>query len=182
MSSSFLINYPHKLSRSRSKGFTLVELVAVVTIMGLMSGIGVMATMSARQNRQVAMVTDKLKSIISETRYFALARPLSLSNAQNIIILINTNNTINFYKDSVSPANLLNPPLIADTTIPGNIKFTQSYTITIDAHTKNQMGNITQINSSTPPYLAPIVISDPSSNNTYNLNIDQFGGIDAVRQ
>lgn len=131
-----------------SFGFTLVEFLTIIAIMGIMLATGIVALVMARQNRQVSSVADKIKSIITETRSFAFSPPESVAGAEYIEIYIDkSNNTISFSSVVGTQPHPIDPVIINDTTMPSNITFYRSYTIDINISDPNKIGQFSRDNN-----------------------------------
>lgn len=160
----------------KKSGFTLIEMLVVLSIVGILIGMSIVAYISLRQSRQLAVVADMLKSVIMETRSYAIARPISLNNIDNIEIKIYQNtNTIKFFTTSNSVESEISPPLIAYASIPSMVHFEQDYTIIIEAKNSSSLSQCSiKDMSPSPDHLYFINMSDNSNNNKYQLQINQF--------
>lgn len=165
------------------RGFTLIEVLTILTMMALMMSIGLMALFTARQNRQVANVALKVKSILEETRAYAFAPPDKANNAtihaDHIEVQIDKHSkAITFYAlQGAGRTQIINPPLVGDTYIPSNISFgngSGQYKIDIDISDPNTRGQFSGPNNC-------IVLSDSSSSTSYQLIIQQYGEMEVSK-
>lgn len=69
----------------KRSGFTIMELVTVIIIMGLIGGFSVKALASGRSNMEVRRVAEEIKTVIQEARALAIAPPASEFNVTNTV-------------------------------------------------------------------------------------------------
>lgn len=172
------------------KAFTLIEVLVVIAIIAVLTGVGIIALVSARQNRQVSTVAQRIQSIIMESRAYALAQPANFPSSTNNkflrIKIAKNERTIEFFAaQGVGNADL-NPspinPLINDISIPKNIVIENQYSIDINISDPNLLGQIDVTPAGTAgPNKYCLGLHDTGEQAYYHLNIYKYGEVDVAK-
>lgn len=167
------------------KAFTIIEVLAVITIAGILTAVSVAAFMSLRQQRNIEVVADEIKGIIMETRSYVLARPENLSDASKLEILITRNSpmTIKYYKIGPPPDNIETEisPLAQGITIPENIYGchnicnSTTYSLVIEASDPSKLGNFVNDGND-------LLLGNSDWSVVYKLGVNEYGGVDVQKQ
>ena len=111
--------YPHKMNTRSNKGFTLVEIMIVVVIIGLLAAMAIPAFQKVRQSSQDKAVTNNVRQLSAASDQYFLENGVSTVVGTNLIGATAYVKTLNTVAQETYPTNYTQGVTITVSSIAG---------------------------------------------------------------
>lgn len=154
-----------------SRGFSLVEMLVIITIIGILTAISFSTYFTLRKTRNVKIGAEKVRDIILQSRSYALS-PLENSTGYIQVTLTpaGTNPasiSVRQYKSETEQLSIISD---INTNLPTGLDFEAEYKVKFDASQPNKIGQL-KSDSNTD-----VIIKNNDNSIKYQLKIDSVSG------
>lgn len=165
---------------SSSRGFTIIELLVVITMVGLVSGVGMFSLVNYGNTQSVEQTVSNVKGIFDEAKFNALSSVVRVTNDEGITISCEDN--LSSYRVDILPSTQ-EPDRVelfmecgGSTSLVKTYTFPENLSIGVDTTCDEVEYRAVSLEASALPLL-PCAVSIEGFGLTKIMTIDAFGNL-----